>query len=176
MILFVIVFSFVKLIFARPTGYAHACTHAEAHMLQALMHACVCVWERFGVRAAVCLCVHCTAVHRWLGFYYVYSKQLQSSCKRLSWTTSTGKFFYWLKCLTQDCPAPYTTRSDLDNQHEQYFQILRTLSSGNMQSPASISQTPEVSQKESVISPKALKIEGAYLTWSKQPILTKILK
>lgn len=66
MIWLVIALRFVKLIFAKHTGCAHTCTHAEAHA--AGINSCVCVCEHFGVRAGVCPCVHSTAVHRWLDF------------------------------------------------------------------------------------------------------------
>lgn len=61
MICFIIVFSFVKLIFARHTGYAQTCTHAQAHTLQALIRVCVSVsgCMRFGC-VSVCA-LYCRA-------------------------------------------------------------------------------------------------------------------
>lgn len=78
MICFVIVFSFVTLIFLEHKEYAHAHTHTHTNAadINTCVCVCVCVWEYLGVRAGVCLYVYCTAVHRWLGFYYVYTKQL----------------------------------------------------------------------------------------------------
>lgn len=60
--------------FKAQRGCTH--THTHTHRLQTLIYVCVRVCEHWGVRAGVCLSVHCAASHRWLGFYYVYTKQL----------------------------------------------------------------------------------------------------
>lgn len=161
MIWLVIAVRFVKLIFAKHTGCAHTCTHAQAHAAGINSCVCVCVSSSECVRVCARVCTPQLCTDGWI--LLCLFKATTIKLQTLELNHKRWEILLLSQCLAQDCPAPYATRSDLDNQHEQYFQILRTFSSGNMQPPASISQTPDDPQKESFIFHKAQKIGGAYL-------------
>lgn len=142
--------------------HTHTGTHTAGTNACACVCVCVCVHKFRSACGCVSACALCSCawmVRILLCLFKAATIKLQT----LELNHKHWEILLLTQCLTQDCPTPYATCSDLDRQHERYFQILRTFSSGNMQPLASISQTTEVPQKESFVFPKALKIGGAYL-------------
>lgn len=152
MICFVIVFSFVTLIFLKHKEYAHTRAHTHTNAADINTCVCVCVW----VFRSACGCMSVRVLYSRAQMVRILLCLYKATIIKSQTLELNHKYWEILLltwCLTQSCPALCATLSDLDNQHVQYFEILGTFSTGSMQLPASICQPPEVPQKKSFILP-----------------------